>query len=36
MSQLDTVTKHFGPLQVVTGHFLAVKFRDITLYVVGR
>jgi len=36
MSQLVTVTKHFWPLQVVTSHFLAVTFRDITLYVVNN
>jgi hypothetical protein len=36
MSHLVTITKHFWPLQVVTSHFFAVTFRDITFYVVNN
>jgi len=36
MPQLVTVTKYFWQLSIVTSRFLAVTFRDITLYVVNK
>jgi hypothetical protein len=36
MSQLVIVTKHFSRYQIVIRRFLAVTFRDITLYVVNN
>jgi hypothetical protein len=36
MSQLVIVAMHFSRYQIVTSRFLAVTFRDITLYIVNN